>query len=385
LTIPAFTREITYEQLTDISKYFTNKGKPLFTAYGCALLECPIDKSWVYKAVNLKTGATKLLSRRKKQIDEAAYPSMSKKISMSSLRGTGRWEVDRSFGDYIPGWRLQELLQFIFQDILPAYRYIQREKQIELANDILKAITTRKILLAEAEVGIGKTHAYLIAAILAKRGRVNDLANVGCYRDRMYAKAAHMPIVISTSSIALQQAIVKDYVPTLSQMLMECDIIRTPLSIVVRKGKAHYVCQRRLLLHLPYEHDRYQREILESLTSSSAPIDFADIVGLTRHVKDKIHVPNQCTHNCPQKELCGYQRYLVRAKSPEVDIQVCNHNYLLADTRHRILGWRPLIPDYQCLIIDEAHAFLPAARQMYGAELSKLTIPKIVETIHNTK
>ena len=50
----------------------------------------------------------------------------------------------------------------------------------------------------------------------------------------------------------------------------------------------------------------------------------------------------------------------------KVFIQICNHNYLLADTLHRANDFRPLLRNYQALIIDEAHKFPEAARQMYG-------------------
>jgi len=62
---------------------------------------------------------------------------------------------------------------------------------------------------------------------------------------------------------------------------------------------------------------------------------------------------------------------LEQAQSNWIDIQVCNHQYLLADAKRRAAGQRPLIPNYQCLIIDEAHKFLDAARSMYGMELSR--------------
>ena len=38
-----------------------------------------------------------------------------------------------------------------------------------------------------------------------------------------------------------------------------------------------------------------------------------------------------------------------------VDIQICNHNYLLADASHRLNGQRPLLQDCGVLIVDEAH------------------------------
>ena len=66
------------------------------------------------------------------------------------------------------------------------------------------------------------------------------------------------------------------------------------------------------------------------------------------------------------RTYCRYQKYLKEATDEKVFIQICNHNYLLADTLHRANDFRPLLRNYQALIIDEAHKFPEAARQMYG-------------------
>ena len=54
------------------------------------------------------------------------------------------------------------------------------------------------------------------------------------------------PVVVSTSSIALQKAIVTEYIPFLSRVLLEQGMIQSPLRAVVRKGKEHFVCDNRL-------------------------------------------------------------------------------------------------------------------------------------------
>jgi len=51
---------------------------------------------------------------------------------------------------------------------------------------------------------------------------------------------------------------------------------------------------------------------------------------------------------------------------------------LLADILRRTQGKRPLIPDYQAVIIDEAHKFIDAARSMYGCTLSLLEFTNII-------
>lgn len=51
-------------------------------------------------------------------------------------------------------------------------------------------------------------------------------------------------------------------------------------------------------------------------------------------------------------------------------IQICNHNYLLADAEHRRQGFHPLLKGYGILVVDEAHKLWDAACQMYGEILS---------------
>ena len=70
------------------------------------------------------------------------------------------------------------------------------------------------------------------------------------------------------------------------------------------------------------------------------------------------------------RSACRYHQYLKEARSAEIFVQICNHNYLLADAVHRLQELRPLLNDYRALVIDEAHKLPDAARQMYGRSLS---------------
>lgn len=65
---------------------------------------------------------------------------------------------------------------------------------------------------------------------------------------------------------------------------------------------------------------------------------------------------------------CRYQQYLRDSMKP--DIQICNHNYLLADASHRLENRPLLLRSYQALVVDEAHKLPDAARQMYTETLS---------------
>lgn len=378
---PAYLTEITATLPPDTPARYLSNGTPIFAAYGCALLERQTAKSYVYSAVNLSNGRSETLCRRTKPVDESMYPGLAAKIRASSVRGAGRYEVDRAPGERLPRAILTEILHHIFTNILPQYDYTVRENQISLAEHIVEAIQRRVVSLAESEVGTGKTHAYLTASVIAKRGRLNDFWLRGHFPSQSYADSAYMPIVIATSSIALQRAIVSDYIPELSRILMDHDIIRAPLTCVVRKGKEHFLCEKRLQEFFEDADDR-TRNLLRPLLEEDVSCDLADTEDLTPYMKRKICVAGRCGADCPYISRCRYTRYLAEANDSKVDFQITNHNYFLADILHRVNGKRPLLPHYQLVVIDEAHKFLQAARQMYGLELAAAEIPPLVESIH---
>ncbi|MCL2843485.1 MAG: ATP-dependent DNA helicase [Oscillospiraceae bacterium] len=190
-----------------------------------------------------------------------------------------------------------------------------------------------------------------------------------------------MPVVISTSSIALQKAIVTDYIPALSDILMEHGIIRTPLTAVIRKGKEHFICRHRLNRYCNSTDMRTQT-LLAPYMGRDAPIDLTDADTLTPYMKRAICVAGKCNESCRHRSNCRYQDYLKIARNPTVDFQVTNHNYFLADTVHRAQGKRPLLPHYQLVIMDEAHKFLQAARSIYGLELTDTELPNLAQEIH---
>jgi len=359
----------------------SNKGEALLTAYGCALLERDTGKSYIYTAVNLKTGKSEVLSRRKTPLTTSRVEAMVEKLRRSKVAGAGVLEADSVFGDQLDFRKCKRILTAVFNNILPRHGYTARGPQISLAEHILEAISRRCISLAEAEVGTGKTLAYLVPAILAKRGRLNGYWNMSFYTGTPYVEMAHMPIVIATSSIALQKAIITDYIPALSAILMRYRVIKTPLTAVIRKGREHYICKRKLKAQVLFEQSPKTKKTLAELLKPDAEIDLAEIEGLTAYTKRKISVPDRCDKHCSHRDDCPYLRFREQVGSSAIDIQVCNHNYFLADTLRRADEQRPLIPNYQSVIIDEAHKFLQAAQSMYGVALSSLTQPEVKDSI----
>ena len=253
-----------------------------------------------------------------------------------------------------------EEVEEIFREILPQAGMKVREEQIILCHQMLSSLCGNKIALCDAAVGVGKTYAYLVACILFRK--YSQLLS-GYFS--MCGQS--QPIVISTSSIALQEAIQREYIPFLSQVLLKKGIISAPIQAVIRKGKEHFVCDNRLELRLDAVRRKaknpLQREALYALREQ---YDMDSVQYLSGFDRRMVCVPKYCPETCEMRMYCRYQKYLKEATDEKVFIQICNHNYLLADTLHRANDFRPLLRNYQALIIDEAHKFPEAARQMYG-------------------
>ena len=383
--------EIFYDISDSQKRLVGNNGSFLFAAYGCALLERQTDSgTYVYTAINLLRKSTMIISRRKQKLDETDFESMAAKIYGSAVCGESRFSVEvapdelsysigRENRRHKPN--LSKIANQIFTEILPLHGYSLRERQVELTERMLSVIERKGITLAEAEVGTGKTHAYLIAGLLAKRSRVNDSWLRGHYPRQGWAESAHMPVVISTSSIALQRAIVSHYIPELSDILIAHGIIRKSLVAVIRKGKEHYICEARLERYYARVDEATQR-LLELYRGDDAPFDLTNVNNLTPYIKRSICVSGKCNETCPFAMKCRYKAYIKMANSPDVDFQITNHNYFIADMIHRATGKRPLIPHYQLVIIDEAHKFLQVARSMYGIELDDKEIPRLAQDVH---
>lgn len=252
-------------------------------------------------------------------------------------------------------------MEKIFRVLLPEQGLAVREEQIRLCHEMLDTLLGERIALCDAGVGIGKTYAYLVACVLMRKYSI--------LMERNSLPKQH-PVVVSTSSIALQKAILSEYVPFLSRVLVEQGIIQTPLRAVVRKGKEHFVCDNRLEQRIEAirhkQKNAVQREALLSLRKHYDMDTVKDLSGFDRRL---VCVPKFCPRECPGRQMCRYQRYLEESKKQDVFLQICNHNYLLADAFHRREEYKPLLADYRALVVDEAHKLPEAVRQMFGKNL----------------
>ena len=266
-------------------------------------------------------------------------------------------------------------IDLIFRNILPGHGMAAREAQIDLSHRMLDALFQNKIALCDAGVGIGKTYAYLAACAIFKKYQTNFTG---------WSLHQQRPIVLSTSSIALQSALIGEYIPMLSDAMLGKGVIDKPLRAVVRKGKEHFVCDYRLEFRLntignKIKNDGQRRALL----NLKRYYDMDVVHGLSGYDRRHVCVPQKCPRECPSRDYCRYQKYMQMAIGSDVFIQICNHNYLLADATHRLNDYKPLLIDYEALIIDEAHKLPEAAQQMFEKRLTQENMSELCLMLGN--
>lgn len=187
-------------------------------------------------------------------------------------------------------------IDHVFRDLLPAHGMVERPAQVELSHQMLDTMLNGSIALCDAGTGIGKTYAYLVAGVVFRR-----------YRSR--AGLPNQPLLISTSSIALQGAIIHDYLPFLSKVMMADGMLDSPLRAVLRKGKSHYVCDARLMKRLQTANlDRKNPLAKAALLSMRDHLDLDMAPHLSGYDRERICVPPTC--DCGKTE-CRYLCYLM--------------------------------------------------------------------------
>src|SRR3974390_470628 len=129
--------------------------------------------------------------------------------------------------DCQPGGSESSLVQQVEQIFSPkgilsrSKNFEFRPQQQQMAVAVARALENREHLAVEAGTGVGKSLAYLIPAIL-------------------FAVANKKKAVVSTHTINLQEQLTEKDLPMLQQ------ILPVPFSFTMLKGRANYLCTRRL-------------------------------------------------------------------------------------------------------------------------------------------
>ena len=202
----------------------------------------------------------------------------------------------------------------VFKILLPTRNMPERPAQVALSHRMLDAMLEGGIALCDAGTGIGKTYAYLVAGTAYSRFRAAS-------------GLAPRPILISTSSIALQNAVRDEYLPLLSDLLTEDDMITEPLRAVIRKGKSHYVCDERLERRLEQvDLAKKNQAAASALLFLREWLDVDEAAHLSHYDRERVCVPQVC--DC-QRESCRYRAFLEDCDTGQYLFQICNHRFCL--------------------------------------------------------
>lgn len=251
-------------------------------------------------------------------------------------------------------------------------RYEPRVGQQKMAHAVAEALNQRRFLLAEAGTGVGKSLAYLVPAAL-------------------WAGRNNLPIVISTNTRNLQSQLLTKDVPLVQKIVANHLPRETPLTAVVLKGRANYLCLKRFGAAVESGFEAFNTE--EALT-------FAELVAWAATTKDGdldafrpryaradfnfVHSFGCRADECTGKRCRFYRRcFLLRARQAalQAHLIIANHALVFAE----LTNPGSLLPPHAQIIFDEAHNLENAATDFFSGHLSPHTLYDLCQRLAPSK
>ncbi len=248
---------------------------------------------------------------------------------------------------------------------LPGYEL--RPQQLEMAEAVARAFEKDEHLVVEAGTGVGKSFAYLIPAIqqvTEHGGRV----------------------VISTHTIALQEQLIDKDIPFLRSVFPKA------FTAVLVKGRSNYLGLRRLArasgrqdLLFDAKRDLAELHRIEDWAYKTTDGSLSDMKKQpSPSVWERARSDgDDCLgRKCPHFGKCFYQR--ARRRAAEAQILIVNHAMLFSDLAVRRQG-ASILPDYDYLVLDEAHTVESVAGDHLGLGISNVQVGHLLNTLLNKR
>jgi len=243
--------------------------------------------------------------------------------------------------------------------------YEQRVEQVEMARAATAAFEQRKRLAVEAGTGVGKSFAYLVPAIdLVRRGEGK--------------------VLVSTYTITLQEQLINKDLPVLAS----CTGVE--FSAVLAKGRGNYLCKRRLEYAVrrgrglfdesAEELDRLAGWAEQTENGSLSELESAPSPGVWDAIRSE---HGNCRgRKCPHYGKCFYWR--ARRMLDKADIIVANHALMFSDL---VLKEQDvsLLPDYDYIVIDEAHNLEHVAEKQFGIDIGNHRVKWLLDGLYNPR
>ena len=250
----------------------------------------------------------------------------------------------------------------------PFARYFEsfesRPQQIEMLRVVSDALSESKHMMVEAGTGTGKSFAYLIPAV-------------------EWALKNSMRVVISTNTITLQDQLIKKDIPDLAAAL------NSEVRAVVVKGRGNYLCPRRLeaLRKIGPQNADELRVLAKVMVwlqqGGSGDRGEININGPNeREVWARLSAEDEgCKAEvCMSRSGGACPFYKTHMAAQSAHILVVNHALLLADI---ITGSR-VLPEYNYLIVDEAHHLESASTNALSFRITQMDFVRMLREIGST-
>jgi ATP-dependent DNA helicase DinG len=237
----------------------------------------------------------------------------------------------------------------------PGYR--ARQEQVRMAREFVRVLSDGGRLLLEGGTGVGKSLAYLSAAIPFAAERA--------------AGGIRAPVLISTRTKLLQDQLLAKDIPAAAAMFGYPEL--RAMSI---KGRANYICARRCQQVLAegrepglFAEDRLAFASLATCARLRPHGEVGTLPGALlflfpplRDLRRRAVAARaeQCTREqCATTPGCPFGRR--RAALADAHLVVANHDLLLR--------WPPDYPSFTHAIVDEAHELSGVADEVYAMEV----------------
>ncbi len=240
----------------------------------------------------------------------------------------------------------------VLAEAFPGYEY--RPQQVDMLAAVADAFNNGYHLMVEAGTGTGKSIAYLLPAIY-------------------WAVLNGERVVISTNTINLQDQLIFNDIPMMGETL------GLPFRASVLKGRANYLCPRRLATlrrRAPTSVDElrvFAKVLVWLLESTSGDKSEITVRGpAERAVWARLSAQDEgCTTDRCLGQMGGAcPFYKARRAAESAHVLIVNHALLLTDV---MLGSK-VLPEYHYLIIDEAHNLEDAVTNGLSVRLDETTL-----------
>lgn len=241
----------------------------------------------------------------------------------------------------------------------------ERAGQVQMAEAVARAFVEEEHLLVQAGTGTGKSLAYLVPSLL--------------HRER---------VVVATATLALQHQLVERDIPRLMAAVEGSRAGKdVDTSFAVLKGRSNYACLHRVregvpddqgaLVQLP-EGSMGQKvlELREWAEKEAEDGGSGERDGAPRHTDREWRQVSVSHRDCLGAARCPFGQEcfaeLAKEKAHRSHVIVTNHSLLAIDAIEGV----PMIPEYDAVVIDEAHELTARVTQAATDELSALDVER---------